>query len=96
MTEDKILDLVIIFESLYNTLSKLHLQCRNHCMGAKCVDCNCLAVLEDFEDQMHDVQLNLKKADVLYKRAQSTAKLVSVEYVFFEVHLTVQKVIRSA
>lgn len=77
MTEDKILDLVIIFESLYNTLSKLHLQCRNHCMGGDCIDCGCTAILKEFEDQMHDVQLNLKKADVLFKRAQSTAKLLS-------------------
>jgi hypothetical protein len=76
LTEDKILDLVIIFESLYNTISKLHLQCRNNCKGAECVDCNCATILEDFEDQMQDVQLNLKKVDVLYKRAQSTAKLV--------------------
>ena len=76
MTEDKILDLVIIFESLHNTLSKLHMQCRNHCMGSDCKDCNCAMVLEEFEDQMHEVQLNLKKAEILYKRAQGTAKLV--------------------
>jgi hypothetical protein len=80
MIEDKILDLVIIFDSLYNTLSKLHLQCRNHCMGSDCVDCSCTAILEEFEDQMHDVQLNLKKADVLYKRVQSTANLVHIEF----------------
>ncbi|KAG0646847.1 3-phosphoinositide-dependent kinase 2, partial [Hyphodiscus hymeniophilus] len=79
VTEDKILDLVIIFESLHNTISKLHLQCRNHCTGSSCVDCTCAAILDEFEDQMQDVQLNLKKVDVLYKRAQSTAKLVSVK-----------------
>lgn len=78
MTEDKILDLVIIFESLYNTLSKLHIQCRNHCLGDNCKDCNCASTLDELEDQMHDVQLNLKKADILYKRAQSTAKLVRI------------------
>ena len=79
ITEDKILDLVIIFESLYNTLSKLHIQCRNHCLGNNCKDCNCASTLDELGDQMHDVQLNLKKADILYKRAQSTAKLVRIE-----------------
>jgi hypothetical protein len=76
MTEDKILDLVIIFESLFNTISKLHLHCQNRCLGTECIDCCCSAVLEAFEDQMNDVRLNLKKVDVLHKRAQSTAKLV--------------------
>ena len=74
--EDKILDLVIIFESLCDTISKLLLQCRKHCMGNLCVDCICAATIDEFEDLMHDVQLNLKKADVLYKRAQGTAQLV--------------------
>jgi hypothetical protein len=76
MIEDKVLDLVIIFESLYNTLSKLQRQCQRHCMGNRCVDCICANTAEEIEEQMHEAQVNLKKADVLHKRAQGTAQLV--------------------
>jgi hypothetical protein len=76
MIEDKVLDLVIIFESLYNTLSKLQRQCRNHCLGNDCVDCICPSIVEELEEQMHEAQVNLKKADILHKRAQGTAQLV--------------------
>jgi hypothetical protein len=76
MIEDKVLDLVIIFESLYNTLSKLQRQCRSHCLGIHCVNCICSSTIEELEEQMHEAQVNLKKADVLHKRAQGTAQLV--------------------
>ena len=76
MIEDKVLDLVIIFESLYNTLSKLRRQCELHCMGDRCVDCTCSSTVEELQEQMHEAQVNLKKVDVLYKRAQGTAQLV--------------------
>lgn len=78
MIEDKVLDLVIIFESLYNTLSKLQRQCRSHCLGIYCVNCICSSTIEELEEQMHEAQVNLKKADVLHKRAQGTAQLVSL------------------
>jgi hypothetical protein len=77
MIEDKVLDLVIIFESLYNTLSKLQRQCQSHCLGDRCMDCSCALTSEELEEQMHEVQVNLKKADILHKRAQGTAQLVS-------------------
>lgn len=76
MIEDKVLDLVIIFESLYNTLSKLQRQCQSHCLDDLCVDCSCAMTIEELEEQMHEVQVNLKKADILHKRAQGTAQLV--------------------
>ena len=74
--EDKILDLVIIFESLYSTLSKLKHQCHKHCIPGVCVDCTCSSIIDELEDQMCEMQLNLKKADVLYKRVQGIAQLV--------------------
>ncbi|KAE8443567.1 hypothetical protein EG329_001729 [Mollisiaceae sp. DMI_Dod_QoI] len=52
MIEDKVLDLVIIFES-------------------------CSSTIEELEEQMHEAQVNLKKADILHKRAQGTAQLLS-------------------
>jgi hypothetical protein len=80
MIEDKVLDLVIIFESLYNTLSKLRRQCEVHCMGDACVGCACWSTIEELEEQMHEAQVNLKKADVLHKRAQGTAQLVIISH----------------
>lgn len=78
MIEDKVLDLVIIFESLYNTLSKLRRQCELHCLGDRCGDdCSCASTIEELEEQMHEAQVNLKKVDILHKRAQGTAQLVS-------------------
>jgi hypothetical protein len=74
--EDQILDLVTIFDSLYDTLSRLQQQCRRHCAGDACPDCTCSNIIEELEEQMHDVQLNLKKVDLLHKRAQGTAQLV--------------------
>jgi hypothetical protein len=76
MLEDKILNLVIIFESLYSTLSKLKHQCKSHCLEKHCMDCICSSTIDEFEEQMHEAQVNLKKADVLHKRAQGTAQLV--------------------
>jgi hypothetical protein len=76
LIEDKILNLVIIFESLYGTLSKLKHQCKSHCLEKHCMDCTCSSTIDEFEEQMHEVQVNLKKADVLHKRAQGTAQLV--------------------
>lgn len=77
MIIDKVLDLVIIFESLYNTLSKLQSQCRLHCLGDRCRDCSCSNTIEELGEQMHEAQVNLKKVDILHKRAQGTAQLVS-------------------
>jgi hypothetical protein len=76
--EDKILDLVIIFESLYNTLSKLKQQCCKHCIPGLCMDCTCLSVIEELEDQMYETQINIKKADVMYKRANGITQLVRI------------------
>jgi len=77
MIIDKVLDLVIIFESLYNTLSKLRRQCELHCLKEECDDCVCSSTIEELEEQMHEAQVNLKKVDVLHRRAQGTAQLLS-------------------
>jgi len=77
MIEDKVLDLLIIFESIFNTLSKLQRQCRLHCLGDECKDCTCPITIEELEEQMHEAQVNLTKADILHKRAQGTAQLLS-------------------
>lgn len=76
MIEDKVLDLVIIFDSLHNTLAKLCKQCKAHCLGDACYECNCASIVDELEEQMHEAEVNLKKADVLHKRAQGTAQLV--------------------
>jgi hypothetical protein len=75
-TEDKVLDLMIIFESLYNTISKLQQQCKLHCIPNQCRNCKCSNIIEEFEEQMADVQVNLRKVKVLYKRVRGTAHLV--------------------
>ncbi|TVY81366.1 Serine/threonine-protein kinase dkf-1 [Lachnellula suecica] len=75
--EDKVLDLVIVFESLYNTLSKLQRQCQLHCVEARCKDCSCSITIEEIEEQMNEVQQNLKKVEALHKKAQGTAHLLS-------------------
>ena len=79
LLEDKILDLMTIFEGLYNTLSGLQQQCRSHCTQALCRDCTCFSIISELEEQMHDVQINLKKVDILHKRAQGTSQLVRNE-----------------
>lgn len=74
--EDKILDLTVLFESLYHTLSELQRQCRSHCVIEVCQNCNCPMIIDEFGEQMHEAQVNLKKVEVLHKRAQGTAHLV--------------------
>jgi hypothetical protein len=76
MIEDKILDLVVIFESLHDTLSQLQRQCRLQCREQLCQNCSCAATIEDFKEQIRITQINLKRVEMLYKRAQSTAQLV--------------------
>lgn len=76
-TEDKVLDLVIVFESLYSTLSQLLRQCRLHCVEARCQNCVCSNTSNEIEEQMLEVQMNLKKVDVLRRRAKGTAHLLS-------------------
>lgn len=77
MMEDKVLDLMIIFESLYNTLSMLQTQCQKHCLDPGCQDCTCQSTIEELEEQKHEAQVNLSKVRILQKRAQATAHLVS-------------------
>ncbi|TVY57550.1 hypothetical protein LCER1_G002864 [Lachnellula cervina] len=80
-TEDKILDLKIIFESLYNTLSKLQKQCQIHCVESRCNEwdneCTCSRTVEELEEQMNEAQVNLKKVEVLHKKAQGTAHMLT-------------------
>jgi hypothetical protein len=37
----------------------------------------CSNTIEEFEEQMYEAQVNMKKAEILHKRAQGTAHLVS-------------------
>jgi hypothetical protein len=83
MIIDKVLDLVIIFESLYNTSSKLRRQCELHCLKGRCSDCVCSSTIDELEEQMHEAQVNLKKVDILHKRAQGTAQLVSIASMYY-------------
>lgn len=77
MIEDKILDLVVIFESLQDTLSQLQRQCCRQCLGPRlCENCNCTTTIEELKDQMRVTQIYLKRVEVVYKRAQSTTQLV--------------------
>ncbi|KAK0111784.1 hypothetical protein ONS96_001053 [Cadophora gregata f. sp. sojae] len=75
--EDKILDLKIVFESLYNTVTKLQRQCQIHCLGSSCPQCICNNIIEEFEEQKHEIKVNMKKADILHQRSQGTAQLLS-------------------
>jgi hypothetical protein len=74
--EDQILDLVIIFESLHNTLTQLRRQCQDHCLRKLCIDCTCAGIVSEFEEQINETQMNLRKTEILHKRARSTAQLV--------------------
>jgi hypothetical protein len=77
MIEDKILDLIVIFESLQDTLSQLQRHCRRQCRGPRlCENCKCTTTIEELKDQMRVTQFNLKRVEVVYKRAQSTTQLV--------------------
>ncbi|KAH8817013.1 hypothetical protein F5884DRAFT_241855 [Xylogone sp. PMI_703] len=77
MIEDKVLDLTIIFESLHNTLTELRRQCQMHCRGDICPHCNCPVVIGKLEEQIRETEVNLKRVEVLYRRCQSTAQLLS-------------------
>ena len=79
LLEYRIIDLVVVFESMLDTLARLKLQCeKHHWEGGPCLsDCSCAATSENFEELEHDVQLNLKRADTLHKRAQGTTQLAS-------------------
>jgi hypothetical protein len=79
MLEDKILDLVIIFESLSNTLVQLQRQCLRHCLGPLCENCTCSITIDELEEQMNETRVNLKIVDILQKRAEGAAKLVCSE-----------------
>jgi hypothetical protein len=74
--EDQILDLVIIFESLHNTLTEMRRQCQDHCLRKLCIDCACAGIVSEFEEQINETQMNLRKTEILHKRARSTAQLV--------------------
>jgi hypothetical protein len=82
MIEDKILDLVLVFESLQHTLSKIQRQCQFHCVPERCSSCTCSRIIDEFEEQIDEVQVNLKKAEVLHRRSQGTAHLVSISITF--------------
>lgn len=75
-TEDKILDLKIIFDCLSHTVSHLSRQCQSNCLGMQCIDCRCPEMIEELEEQLHDIEINIKRTEVLHKRAQATAQLV--------------------
>jgi len=75
--EDKILDLITILESLFNTLSSLKRQCLIHCVQKDCENYRCDAIVEELGVQMHDAEILMKKVDVLYKRSQAKARLLS-------------------
>lgn len=77
--EEKILNLMVIFDSLHDTLSQLQRQCRRHCLGPVCEDCRCHLAIEDFEEQINETRLNLKKTEVLHKRVQGIAQMVCFE-----------------
>lgn len=77
LLEEKILDLLVIFDSILDTVSRLKLQCRKHCRQDTCVDCTCSTIFEDYEDLERAVQLNVKNTQTMYKRAQGITQLVS-------------------
>jgi hypothetical protein len=75
--EDKVLDLMIVFESLQSTIAMLVRECTRNCLGSDCVDCICGATSEKLFAQLREVEVNLRKTQVLHKRVQSTATLLS-------------------
>lgn len=76
--EDKILDLIIVFESMHKTLSKMKRECGRRCLKEHCRECMCLGIMDEFEEQIYEVEINSKKAKVLHKLAQGTAHLVFI------------------
>jgi hypothetical protein len=80
--EDKVLDLKIIFESLQNTVIKMQRQCKSHCTTDCCQKCICSSVLDDLKELDYEIDVNLRRSEILYKRTQGTAHLVCLLYSF--------------
>lgn len=82
--EDKILDLKVIFDSHIDTFSVMQRHCRQNCLGPLCEHCSCLLTVEAIEEQINEIRLNVKRADILHKRVQGIAQIVS------SIHLATQ------
>jgi len=76
MIENKVLDLLVILESLRNTLYMLKRRCENQCLGMECENCTCGRISEELEERILENQIDLRIAKVLLKRAQGMAQLV--------------------
>jgi hypothetical protein len=76
MIENKILDVLVILESLRNTFSMLKHRCENQCLGTECKDCTCRRISEELEERILETQIDLRIAKVLLRRAEGMAQLV--------------------
>lgn len=82
LLEDRVLDLQVIFDSSTNTVEHVRRQCTIYCetyCSSSLKRCNCREVGQELDELLAELRMNQKKADVLHKRAQATAQLVSAE-----------------
>ncbi|KAH7386569.1 hypothetical protein BKA64DRAFT_646116 [Cadophora sp. MPI-SDFR-AT-0126] len=77
MIEDKILDLKIIFDSLLNTIKRLRRQCEIGYLKGMPSEFLVHSIIDDLEEQMQEIELNVKRVEVLHLKAQATAQLIS-------------------
>jgi hypothetical protein len=86
LLEDKMLDLVMIFDSLFDTLSNLERECRAHCLGF--APCSCTTICTELAECMQQTQLHLKKVKVLHKKIQNTAQLVRAQKLWYSSYVS--------
>ncbi|KAK1142094.1 hypothetical protein N8T08_008177 [Aspergillus melleus] len=77
--EDYITDLIVILQTMSDTISRLAISCRRYCESG-CQDrntCSCCYMVEEFEAYAAETRVYLQRAEVLKARVRSTEQLLS-------------------
>ncbi|KAI9036742.1 uncharacterized protein KD926_001376 [Aspergillus affinis] len=77
--EDYITDLIVILQTMSDTISRLEKRCRRYCeIGCQDTNtCSCCYMVEEFEAYAAETRVYLQRAEVLKARVQSTEQLLS-------------------
>ncbi|PLB50949.1 hypothetical protein P170DRAFT_354283 [Aspergillus steynii IBT 23096] len=74
--EDYITDLIVILQTMNDTVSRIGKSCQRYC-EVGCQDtCSCRYMVEEFEACAAEIQIYLQRAEVLKARVRSTEQLV--------------------
>lgn len=77
--EDYITDMMVILQTMADTIARIRTSCQRHCRMS-CGDdscCSCAYTIDEFEEYAVEAQLYLNRAKVLKARVKSTSQLVS-------------------